>query len=184
MIPLNLEHSADGGTRLVCSLWSPNNWNDKYQDLWLQHHSSVFLFMVHFYIPFDVLGNPKYEKYLLLHHETPNIENKCPVDICKKKKWTNFGWGNFWSQPVWFGSPLLPELKCESHKRPQMDFHCQNKWSGYRGSIAYLSIALHHFSQHLNKLNSALYQPVCINSISAPKQITLFPNKSSFCADI
>lgn len=102
----------------------------------------------------------------------------------KKKKWTNFGWGNFWSQPVWFGSPLLPELKCESHKRPQMDFHCQNKWSGYRGSIAYLSIALHHFSQHLNKLNSALYQPVCINSISAPKQITLFPNKSSFCADI
>lgn len=33
-------------------------------------------------------------------------------------------------------------------------------------SIAYLSITVQHFSQHLNKLASALYQPACINSIS------------------
>lgn len=43
-------------------------------------------------------------------------------------------------------------------------------------SIAYLSITVQHFSQHLNKLTSALYQPACINSISL-RRLTLFPKQ-------
>lgn len=131
-----------------------------------------------------------------LHHEIDlHVQNKGCVFVPPKKQCAIFfffqrkkkgGWGgsNFSSGCATVSQIFTSEVNLTGGSRCQMGF-CS--WTQKKGkkkkaewalrSIAYLSITVRHFSQHLNKLTSALYQPACINSISLRRLTLFFPKQ-------
>lgn len=122
-----------------------------------------------------------------LHHEIDlHVQNKGCAFVppknnvlysyfSKKKKtfpqnvplWVRFS-------PLKWISQEAPDAKWASAAERKKKEKKKAEWA--LRSIAYLSITVRHFSQHLNKLTSALYQPACINSISL-RRLTLFPKQ-------
>lgn len=111
-------------------------------------------------------------------HQRIKTVSEFPQNYCALFLWIK---KNFILEFAKVSQIFTSEVDLTGGSRCQMGFCSWTQKKGKKAewalrSIAYLSVTARHFSQHLNKLTSALYQPTCINSISL-RRLTLFPKQ-------